>query len=99
MQEDEIAEIGIDDGQLWVRPSKVSFEYIYRAGMEVHWDSERERLFSPKPRKWTYLQWFDQIVAAAAAEYGVHLKLTSSTLWRNVSDELKAEVQGSSTSN
>jgi len=97
MQEDLIAEVGIDDEQrLWLRPSKVSFDCVYRAAMEVHWDDEQKRLFSPKPREWTYLQWFDQIITAAADEYGVRLKLTPSTLWRNVPDELKTSIQDSS---
>ena len=97
MEEDLILEIGIDDeGKLWVRPQSVSFDMIFRSGMEVHWDGERKRLFSPKPREWTYLRWFEQIVAAAADEYGVSLKLTPTTVWRNVPEDLKDAIQTSS---
>lgn len=72
MQDETIAEVGVDEeGRPYVRPSAMSFDYIYRAAMEVHWDAVEGRLFSPKPREWTYTQWFAQIVAAAADEYGV----------------------------
>ena len=95
MAQDLIAEIGIDDEQrLWVRPLKESFDQIFRSGMEVHWDNDRKRLFSPKPRQWSYLRWFAQIVSAAANEYGVSLKLTPATVWRNVPNDLKAAIQG-----
>jgi hypothetical protein len=94
MSEDSIAEVGIDDeGQLYVRPSSMSFEHIWRAAMEVHWDPSRRRLFGPKPRRWTYVDWFNQIVAAAADEYGTRLRLTSETAWSNVPDPLRAEIR------
>jgi hypothetical protein len=93
MKEEAIVEVGIDaDERLYLRPSNTSFDYIYRAGMEVNWDAEQKRLFSPKPREWTYLQWFNQITAAAAGEHGVRLRLTPATVWSNVPDQLKAMI-------
>ena len=93
MREDSIAEVGIDDeGRLYVQPSSMSFNYIYRAAMEVNWDASQRRLFSPQPREWTYLDWFKQIVAAAADEYGIRLELTSETVWSNVPASLQAEI-------
>lgn len=93
MQDETIAEVGVDEeGRLYVRPSAMSFDYIYRAAMEVHWDAVERRLFSPKPREWTYTQWFAQIVAAAADEYGVCLKVTPTTVWSNVPDQLRSAI-------
>ena len=60
--------------------------------MEVHWDKDEQFLFGPRPRKWTYLNWYEQIVFAAKSEYGVHLKLTSMTDWTNIPEELGAEI-------
>ena len=93
MNQDSIAEVGIDeDGQLYVRPSVTSFEYIYRTATEVNWDASKRRLSGPKPREWTYVDWFKQIVMAAADEYGTALKLTSDTEWSNVPAPLQAQI-------
>ncbi len=93
MVEDTIAEVGIDEeGRLYVRPSAFSFEFIYRAGMEVNWDATKCRLFSPKPREWIYSDCFKQIVAAAADEYGTALRLTAKTDWSNLPAPLRAEI-------
>ena len=76
MAQDDIAEVGIDVvGRLYVRPISTFFDYIYRAAMEVSWDAATRRLLSPKPREWTYLDWFKQTVAAAADEYGTVLRV------------------------
>ena len=99
MQDVVISEIGIDeDGRLWVAPQgNTSFEMIFRSGKEVHWDSDRKRLFSPRPREWTYPRWFEQILAAVAEEYGASLKLTRATVWRNVPEDLQAAIAGGAT--
>ena len=94
MSEDTIAEIGIDeDERLYVRPALASFPYIYRAAMEVNWDNQARRLFSPKPRKWTYADWFKQIIEATSDEYGIRLKLAADTIFVNVPDALRSEIQ------
>jgi hypothetical protein len=93
MREDSIAVVGIDEQErLYVQPSSMSFDHIYRAAMEVNWDASQRRLFSPRPRQWTHLQWFKQIVAAAAEEYGTRLRLTPDTIWSNVPAPLQAEI-------
>ena len=85
---------GIDEeGRLYVRPSRSSFEHIYRAAMEVNWDSPKRRLFGPKPREWSYVDWFKQIVAAPADEYGTTLSLTGDTIWSNVPFALQIEIE------
>lgn len=93
MTEDAISEVGIsEEGGLYVRPSSATFEYIWRAAMEVHWDPHRRRLFGPTPREWTYVDWFKQIVAAAADEYGTQLRLTPETAWTNTPDAVRTEI-------
>jgi hypothetical protein len=95
MAQENIAEVGIDEaGRLYVRPTSTSFDYIYRAAMEVNWDAATRRLFSPKPREWPYVDWFKQIMAAAADEYGTALRVTPHTGWTNVPADLRAEIEG-----
>ena len=94
MHEDEIVEVGIDDQErLYVRPRATCFDFIYREAMEIHWDAERKVLFAPKPREWTYLQWFNQIIAAAAGgEHRTRLRLTPTTAWSKVPETLRSAV-------
>ena len=93
MASDRIVKIEIDDrGRLCVTPDSFAFEHIYRAAMEVHWDNDDRFLYSPKPREWSYEQWFGQIVDAAKDEYGCDLRITPETLWENVSSEIKEKL-------
>ncbi len=94
MVEDEIVEVGIDPyGKLYVRPAYQSFPYIYRAAMEVGWDPVRGALFSPEPRQWSQLDWFRQILAAIADEYGVRLRIGAATAWTNVPELLRMQIE------
>jgi len=94
MTTDEIVEVRIDgDGKLLVCPKVSRFPHIYRAGMEVGWDPDSRTLFSPKPREWSHLHWFRQIVAAAVGEYGIRLVVTPQTRWTDVSDALRTEIE------
>jgi hypothetical protein len=43
------------------------------------------------PREWDHLQWFQQIVRAVAAEYGVRLQPNARTTW-SVSAELRTSI-------
>ncbi len=89
MQSDVIEAVGIDEGGcLWVKPVAATFPQIWREAMEVHWDPKRGCLYSPKPREWTYLDWFNQI-RAAAREQGVDLELSAYTTWSGVDPELR----------
>ena len=93
MQKDQIKEIGIDDkGRLYVKPRLMKFPYIYREAMDVHWDEEGKHLFSPKPREWRYLDWFKQIISAAK-EQSCTLVITEDTIWVNIQNSLKLEIQ------
>ena len=92
MKRDDITALGIDaDGRLWVRPSSETFPLIYREAMEVHWDAEGRFLYSPKPREWSYLRWFQQIVNAAA-EVQCCLRLTAETQWENIPEALRSDI-------
>jgi hypothetical protein len=91
---DSIAEVGIDEQErIYVRPSVATFPFIYREAIEVHWEPVRHYLYSPKPREWTYLKWFQHVIHAAALQSS-DLRLTPSTVWTNVPEELRAEIQG-----
>ncbi len=90
---DYILEVGIDDKeQLYVRPEKQTFEYIWRAAAEVGWDDKEKILFSPKPREWNYQDWYRHILAISKDEYGCRLHLTEQTKWTNISDDLKHQI-------
>ena len=90
---DTITEIGIDNQErLNVRPQKQTFEYIYRAAAEVGWDSKEKILVSPKPREWSYFDWYRHILDIAKDEYGCKLHLTDQTKWTNIPDELRQQI-------
>lgn len=92
MRHDEIREVGINgEGSLYVVPAVATFPYIYREAMQVGWDPTESRLFSPKPREWTHLQWFQQIVSAAK-EQGCLLEIGKRTKWVNIPVELQTEI-------
>lgn len=92
MKKDEILQIGIDEnGRLFIVPKTQSFPYIYREAMEVHWDSEGKFLYSPKPREWSYIEWYTQILKAVK-EQSCLLLITENTQWINILEELKNEI-------
>lgn len=92
---DSISEIGIDNEErLYIKPSTSQFLYIYRLAVEVNWDSSKKILYSPKPRDWTYIKWYNHIIATAI-EYGCQLQLTKKTEWVNIPDELKTGILSS----
>ena len=93
MDRDSIDRVEIDaQGRLHVSPHAADFPFIYRAGMEIGWDTRTRSLHSPRPREWTYERWYRQIIAAAAQEYRCQLFLTVLTEWINVDAGTKAEV-------
>ena len=90
---DKILEIGIDDKErLFVKPDKERFTLIYRTATEVHWDNNGLFLYSPKPREWTYFEWFRQITGVTETECSCKLLLTDETVWTNISEELKRQI-------
>ena len=94
MTEDGIAEIGIDEaGRLFIRPSTQAFPFVYRAAMQIGWDAETNRLLSPPPSDWSRLEWYGQMLRAAADEYGVDLRLSVTTKWSNVPQALRTQIE------
>ena len=94
MTTDSIKEIKIDDlGRLCITPEKERFDLIYRAAAEVHWDNNNHFLFSPKPREWSYLDWYGQILGVVKDEYGCKLSLTDSTTWVNIPPSLMQQIK------
>lgn len=92
MERDEIIEIGIDkEDRLYLNPKLKKFPYIYREAAEVHWDSEHNYLYSPKPREWSYLDWYKHIVDVAASQ-ACKLFITDNTQWINIPDDLKTKI-------
>jgi len=87
---DNIKEIKIDDfGRFCLYPENAQFDYIYRAAAEVNWDAKDLFLYSPKPREWSYFNWYLQIIAAVRNEYGYILMVTENTKWTNIADDSK----------
>ena len=92
MEQDQIKEIGVDDkGRLYITPLSKEFPYIYREAMEVHWDRENKFLYSPKPREWSYFDWFKQIILAAKKQ-SCFLYTAENTTWINIPNDLKSEI-------
>jgi hypothetical protein len=93
MTTDKILEIGIDEKErLYIKPKNERFTMIYRAAAEVHWESNGQYLYSPKPREWTYLDWFMHIIDVVRSEYGCRLLLTPQTSWTNVPNDLRQQI-------
>jgi len=91
---DDILEIGIDEnGRLFIKPEKNKFTLIYRSATEVHWDENKDFLYSPKPREWTYLDWYRHIVSAIEIEYGCKLIIRPNTKWISIPEDLKQEIK------
>ncbi len=93
MKTDIIKEIKIDgSGRLCIFPEKEKFTQIYRLAVEVHWDNEKLFLYSPKPREWSYLDWYNHITSLVRIDYGIDLLLTANTTWINIPSTLKEEI-------
>ncbi len=90
---DIILKVEIDNsGLLHLTPEKSKFTLIYRTATEVHWDNDKKTLYSPKPRDWSYLDWFLHIIGVIKTEYQTELKLTDNTEWINIPTELKNKI-------
>ncbi|WP_426667222.1 hypothetical protein ACPPVU_14450 [Mucilaginibacter sp. McL0603] len=93
MKNDGIKEVAIDDsGRLCIFPETEKFTYIYRTATEVHWDNKDMFLYSPKPREWSYLDWYKHIINVVKNECYCNLSLTKNTLFTNIPEILKKEI-------
>jgi hypothetical protein len=94
MKSDNIQEIKIDDsGRLCITPEKEKVAIVFMAEMEVSWDVKGSFLYSPKPREWSYFDWYLQILAAAK-ECNCQLSLTDKTSWVDIPIALKEQILG-----
>jgi hypothetical protein len=92
MVNDLIIEIGINKNQqLYIRPLTQKFPMIYREAMEVNWDNIENLLYSPKPREWSYFDWFNQIIKAVKIQ-SCSLSFNENTTWVNISENLKSQI-------
>ncbi len=89
MKRDNIVEVGIDnEGRLYIKPNNYKFRYIYQEAMDVPWDEQLGYLHGATPRKWSYLDWYYQIIKAAQ-EQDVNLIITNETQWINIPVDIK----------
>ena len=97
MEKISISKIAADEsGKINVYPKLAldrDFAFIYRAAMGVTWDSERRCLLPQEVRTWGHFEWFKQIVAAAADEYGKQLVLSKYTRWRGVTKKTRIKIE------
>ncbi len=95
MDRDAIAVVGIDEqGRLYVMPLTVTFPYVYREAMEVHWDDDGHYLYAPPPPRSQLapaVWWFRQIIAAARAQ-DCELHMAPETRWHNIPYQLMEEI-------
>jgi len=92
-RQDEIIEIGIDEkDRLFIKPKIERFTLIYRTTTEVHWDDKGLFLYSPKPREWSYFDWYMQITSVTEKECNCKLLLTPRTTWTNIPNDLKKQI-------
>ena len=97
MEKIEIIEISVNlAGMINIRPRLEpdrDFALIYRAAMGVTWDADKSCLLPREYKSWDQFEWFKQIVAAVADEYGKELVLTAKTEWRAVPAETRLEIE------
>jgi hypothetical protein len=95
MNQEPIAVIGIDDeGSIFIVPGREQFPFIYREGMDVHWNALTAGLCAPplpRSKLWSAPRWFQQIIAAARKQ-GCELAITPTTKWVNISDDVRQEI-------
>jgi hypothetical protein len=93
MRKDKILRIEIDfEGKLLIRPEESKFPMIYRTAAEIHWDADKNSVYSPAPREWTYLKWFKHIVDTIEKDADIQLQLTDQTDWVNIPPDLKNAI-------
>ena len=92
MKIDNIKEIKIDEaGRLCIYPEREKLVLVYRTATEVHWDNQKLFVYSPKPREWSYLDWYQHIINVAR-ECGCELIITKDTVWADIPLSLKQEI-------
>jgi hypothetical protein len=92
-QKEEIIEIGIDENiGIYIKPKVTAFPLIYRTASGVHWDDNKNILYSTNQSEWPHLTWYKQIIGIVRTELSIELCITSNTKWLNISEDLKARI-------
>ena len=95
MTKDNISEIGIDKlERIYIKPEMKRFTLIYRTATAVHWDNGGFFLYSPKPKEWSYFDWYKHILGVVKTECNCKLILTDKTNWSNIPIELRGKIEG-----
>lgn len=93
MTTDNIIAVGIDkEGRLFIKPQTKRFTLVWRSATEVHWNDKEAYLYSPKPREWSYFDWYKHMVEVIAKNYNCKLLIVNDADWLNVPDELKSQI-------
>ena len=93
MTTDHIKEIKIDhSGRLCIFPEREKFSMIWRTATEVNWNNNEFFLYSPKPREWSYFDWFKHIIEVIK-EVNCELLISNSTSWVNIPITLREQIE------
>ena len=69
------------------------YQFVYRAACGVYWDNEIHGFKSTPIRDWSCAQWFGQVVSAVKSELGIQLCLSCNTVWHNIPEKDKNEIE------
>ncbi len=93
MRKDKILEISIDaKGRLLVKPEKEAFSLIYRTASEIHWNADSKVLYTPKPREWSYADWYEHLIQTIE-ETGCVLTVSEYTKFVNVQKQIEYSIK------
>jgi len=68
-----------------------SYQHIYREAAEVKWNSNLKAFTSPRPRDWSYSDWFHHIFKVAK-NCNINLVTNNQTTWVNIPTDVKNEI-------
>lgn len=96
MEIEEISRIEImDSGEIYVAllgGGKPMYQYVYRAAAGVYWDNDAKGFKALMSGEWNQTNWFNHIVRIVASELGIALRLTETTTWVNVPEQIKEKI-------
>ena len=96
MEHIEVSKIEIlGSGELSVTPSvnwNNMFQSIYRAASGVAWNEATNSFVTPKPKEWSYIDWYENLVASVVSEMGINLKIAPNTEWINVPNNVQKKI-------
>lgn len=93
MKSVSIAQIQIGPtGALGVTPESENFSYIWRDASGVRWDNRAKSLFTIY-NDISPIDGFKLILSAAKNEYGITLLVANTTIFINVPEEIRAQIE------